>query len=194
MKPTGREWAEVEFVTNGLGTSKKGTYRFLATREALKQPALPGMEEQIELPFQTISTETTTYKIFGIVTNRKLDGSEIVQWLYERCGKSEEIHAIMKEDLAGGRLPSERFGANAAWWWMMVLALNLNQIMKKHVLGGSWATRRMKSIRFHLINIPARVIKHSRQLVLKLSADHPSLPVLVEARQAIVSLAPGPSG
>ena len=33
--------------------------------------------------------------------------------------------AIMKSDLAGGQLPSARFGANAAWWAIMILALNL---------------------------------------------------------------------
>jgi len=32
----------------------------------------------------------------------------------------------MKDDLAGGKLPSEDFGENAAWWWIMILALNLN--------------------------------------------------------------------
>ena len=74
----------------------------------------------------------------------------------------------------------------------MVLALNLNEIMKRHVFGGRWASKRMKSLRFHLINIPARVIEHSRQLVVKLSASHPSLPHLIEARQAIVGLAHGP--
>jgi hypothetical protein len=193
-KPTGREWAEVNFVSDGLGTSKKGTYRYLATREALEQPALPGMEDQIDLPFQTILAGTTTYKIFGFVTNLDWEGDKVIQWLYERCGKSEEIHAIMKEDLAGGRLPSERFGANAAWWWMMVLSLNLNEIMKRHVLGGTWASKRMKSLRFHLINIPARVIEHSRQLVVKISENHPSLGLLIEARRAIVSLAHGPPG
>ncbi len=26
-----------------------------------------------------------------------------------RCGKSEEIHSVMKEDLAGGKLPSGNF-------------------------------------------------------------------------------------
>jgi hypothetical protein len=192
--PTGREWAEVNFVPNGVGTSKKGTYRFLATREALAQPALPGLEDQIKLPFKTIETGKTTYKIFGIVTNLEWDGENVVHWLYERCGKSEEIHSVMKEDLAGGRLPSEKFGVNAAWWWIMVLALNLNEIMKRHVLGGTWVNRRMKTLRYHLIRIPARVIQHSRQLILKLSESHPSLPVLVQARQAIASLAPGPSG
>ena len=33
----------------------------------------------------------------------------------ERCGRSEHAHAIMKSDLAGGKLPSALFGANAAW-------------------------------------------------------------------------------
>lgn len=35
--------------------------------------------------------------------------------LHERCGKSEEAHAVTKDDLAGGKLPSEDFGENAAW-------------------------------------------------------------------------------
>lgn len=190
--PTGKEWAEVNFVSNGFGTSKKGTYRFLATREVMSQPPLPGMEGQLHLPFQTMTTRETTYKIFGIVTNMDWEGERVVKWLYERCGRSEEIHAIMKEDLAGGRLPSEKFGANAAWWWIMVLSLNLNQIMKRHVFGGSWRHRRMKAIRFHLINISARVVEHSRQLIIKLSKSHPGLDTILHGRRAIVSFAHGP--
>jgi hypothetical protein len=31
----------------------------------------------------------------------------------------------MKDDLAGGCLPSRYFGANAAWWGAMIMALNL---------------------------------------------------------------------
>jgi hypothetical protein len=27
----------------------------------------------------------------------------------------------MKEDLAGGKLPSNDFGENAAWWWIMIV-------------------------------------------------------------------------
>jgi hypothetical protein len=41
----------------------------------------------------------------------------------------------MKEDLAGGKLPSGDFGGNAAWWWIMILAFNLNSIMKRQILG-----------------------------------------------------------
>ena len=42
------------------------------------------------------------------------------------------IHRLKKrEDLAGGRLPSGQFGANAAWWAIVVLAFNLNSAMKQ---------------------------------------------------------------
>ena len=59
----------------------------------------------------------------------------MIHWHHKRCGKSEEAHSIMKEDLAGGRLPSGEFsGENAAWWYIMVLAHNLNTAMKNLVL------------------------------------------------------------
>jgi len=38
---------------------------------------------------------------------------------------------VFKDALAVGKLPSDDFGENAAWWWIMILALNLNAMMKK---------------------------------------------------------------
>jgi hypothetical protein len=81
-------------------------------------------------------------------------GEELIHWYHERCGKSEEAHFSMKEDLAGGRLPSGKFGENAAWRSIMVLAHNLNTAMKNLVPQESWVTKKMKAIRFHLINLP----------------------------------------
>jgi hypothetical protein len=102
-----------------------------------------------QLPFPTMSFGTAgRYKLFGLVTNRTLPGDDVIRWQRERCGKSEEAHAVMKDDLAGGRLPSGLFGANAAWWAIMVLAHNLNALMKHRVLGGDWAARRMKRCGF----------------------------------------------
>ena len=54
----------------------------------------------------------------------------------------------MKEDLAGGKLPSGLFGANAAWWQIMLLAFNVNSAMKRLVLGNSWVNRRLKACTF----------------------------------------------
>ena len=85
-----------------------------------------------QLPFPAMSFGTPgRYKLFGLVTNRTLPGDEVIRGQRERCGKSEEAHAVMKHDLAGGRLPSGLFGANAAWWAIMILAHNLNAMMKR---------------------------------------------------------------
>jgi hypothetical protein len=169
-------------------------YRYLATRELLEQPELPGMEKHVELPFPTMSMQKKRYKLFGIVTNRDLEGSELINWLHKRCGKSEEAHSIMKEDLAGGKLPSSCFGENAAWWWIMILAFNLNSAMKRLVLQGSWVGQRMKAIRFSLIGLPGRVLKRARTLIVRLVKNHPSLEILVNARQRIMELGCMPSG
>ena len=149
------------------------------------------MEGQVELPFPTMKMKTQSYKIFGIVTNRDL---ELVNWLHKRCGKSEEAHAIMKEDLAGGKVPSSDFGENAAWWWIMILAFNLHAAMKKLALGESWTTKRLKAVRFSLIGLPGRIIDHARELVVRLAKGHPSFEVLLDARQRIMELNPLPSG
>jgi hypothetical protein len=186
-KKTNKEWAEVCFVPNAIGSSKNGpAYRYLATREPLRQDVLPGYEGQ--LPFPTMEMNTTRYKVFGIVTNRDLAGNELINWLHERCGKSEEAHSLMKEDLAGGKLPSSDFGENAAWWWIMILALNLNTAMKQLILKESWIAKRMKALRFSLINLPGRIVTGARQIVIRITQGHPSLIILLEARQRIMEL------
>ena len=94
----------------------------------------------------------------------------------------------MKEDLAGGKLPSSDFGENAAWWGIMILAFNLNSAMKQLALKGSWVAKRMKALRFSLIGLPGRVMNHARGLIIRLAKNHPSLEVFLNARQRIMEL------
>ncbi len=195
-KATGVEWAEVCFVPNAIGHSKKGPeYRYLAKREALvEQRDFSEMEDQISLPFPTMNVKGKKYKVFGIVTNMDWEGEKLIHWLHERCGKSEEAHAVMKDDLAGGSLPSDDFGENAAWWWIMILAFNLNAMMKRLALGKPWVSKRMKAVRFSFINLAGRVIRRSRSYIIRLTKNHPSLDLLIEARRAIMQLRSLPSG
>ena len=53
---------------------------------------------------------------------------------------------ILKDDFAGGKMPSDDFGANTAWWAIAILAMNLASAMKRVVLGGDCAGRRMKAM------------------------------------------------
>ena len=120
--PTGQEWAEVCFVPNWVAHKKDGPeYRFVAVREPLAQRTLPGLEDGAQLPFPTITLGEQPYKLHGIVTNRMdLTGDAVIRWYRQRCGKGEEVHKVLKEDLAGGVLPSGQFGPNAAWWAITV--------------------------------------------------------------------------
>ncbi len=194
--PTGQEWAEVCFVPNWVARSLKGPdYRFLAIREPLQQPPLPGVE-QLSLPFPTLEFPAAggPHKLFGLVTNRDLPGDEVIWWSRERCGKGEEVHKVLKEDLAGGQLPSGSFGANAAWWAITVLASTLHVVMQRLVLGAGWLGKRLKALRFALIGLPGRVLEHARQLWVRLPRGHPSYGILVAARRQVLALAHGPPG
>lgn len=177
---------------NWAAKSKKPPeYRFLASREPLRQPSLPGI--QADLPFSVEQFNAQTYKLFGMVSNRTGDGEEVIRWHRERCSKSEKAHAVMKEDLAGGRLPSGSFGENAAWWQIMALALNLDALLKREALGEDCASKRLKALRYALIGIPGRLVKRSRGVIMRSRQHQPTWEVLLRARCRILAL-PAPAG
>src|SRR4051794_37867584 len=104
------------------------------------------------------------------------------------------VTGCLKRPSSSGKFPSGDFGENAAWWWIMILAFNLNAAMKGLVLKGSWVNKRMKAIRFALICLPALVLERARQLPVRLCARHPSLDILLAARTRMLALAQGPAG
>jgi len=147
-----------------------------------------------QLPFQTIELSEQKYKLFGLATNMDWYGEKIIHWLHERCGKSEEVHAVMKDDLAGGKLPSGDFGENAAWWQIMILSLNLNAILKKVGLGTNWEPKRLKAIRYSIINLPGRVMRKAHGLIIRLSEKNETFEFLVNVRKRISMFCPIEAG
>lgn len=193
---SGIEWAESCFLPASAGWGRSAPlYKFFVTREPLDELRLPGVGDQIELPFPTMTMgrDGVVYKVQAVVTNLDLAGDDVIRWYRGRCGKSEEAHSILKEDLAGGRLPSGKFGANAAWWAFAVLAFNLNSAMNRLILKGDWINKRMKAIRFAVVNLPGRVVRHARRLLMCLSAGCPALRLLIDARERIAAFAHPPA-
>jgi hypothetical protein len=120
-------------------TGVEEAFRFIAIREKMSDQ-LSLLEQDGNAPFPVMTMANIQYKLHAIVTNRRDEpAEELIQWHYERCGKSEEAHSVMKSDFAGGQLPSAKFGANAAWWALMILSMNFHTIMKREVLGDKWA-------------------------------------------------------
>lgn len=194
-----QEWAEVCFVPQGMSYTLKGSYRFIAIREPVRQMEL-FEDDARKPPFPTLGARdddgrTVLWKLSAVVTNRmQCDAVSVIGWYRERCGKSEHAHDIMKNDLAGGHLPSKLVGANAAWWAVMLLAMNLHSAMKHLVLPDGWTTRRMKAVRLWLINVPARVVEHARSLTLWLGLNDAAGRLLMDARETIHALAQAPAG
>jgi hypothetical protein len=167
-----REYAEVIFMSNAQATltGVNRAFRFIAIREKLSDQLNLMEVDGNNAPFPVITMNNLQYKLHAIVTNRYEEpADELIRWHYQRCGKSEEVHSIMKSDFAGGQLPSAKFGANAAWWALMILSMNLHTIMKQLVLGDKWAKKRMKAVRFDLIGAPARIVHHARQTFIRMN-------------------------
>ena len=189
-----QQWAEVPFVSNASAHKKDAPlYRFIATREVLSVQPLPGMGA--ELPFPSMEFGGVgKCKLHVVVTNTQLSGPELIAWYRQRCGKSEEAHSVMKSDLAGGTLPSGDFGANAAWWTIMQLSLNLNEMLKRLALPPAWQNKRLKALRAHVICVAGRVVEHARQIVVRLSDGHGSAAFIAQIRERILALEVQPSG
>ncbi len=162
------QWVEIPYVPDDPRGDK---YRYIAIRSRIPDQGKLFDEDMDteESKKKEYVKDGVRYRLRVIVTNRKdMDGEELFHWHNKRCGYSEQAHDVMKNELAGGRFPSFKFGVNAFWWVMMVIALNIMEIYKRLVLGGSWRTRRMKAIRFLLINLAGRVEERSRSIFIYL--------------------------
>ena len=108
---------------------------------------------------------------FAVLSNRwELEAGRLIEWHREKAGTIELVHDVIKNDLAGGVLPSKYFGANAAWLRLAVIAHNVLTAMKRLALPAELLTARPKRLRFLLFNMPGRLAHHARRMLLRLAA------------------------
>lgn len=189
------EVAEVPFVSNKDAMIKADPYRHVVIRRQAKQGILPGLgESDKELGNEeTMEIRGRTYHIHAIISNigEEWSNEQIVEWYSKRCGGGEAIHSILKSDLAGGQLPSNKFGVNAAWWKVAVLAHNLHVLLEKLALPKGLVGSRFKKLRYHLINVPARLVQHARQCCVRYFQEC-TLELIRYVRGEIAALSPAP--
>lgn len=87
--------------------------------------------------------------------------------VFPRCGKSEEVHGILKNDLAGGHVPSADFGACALWWHLCVLAYNLQRLMTHALFPEERARVRRKRLLATIYPTPAKIVHHGKRIVVR---------------------------
>jgi len=172
-----REWAEIEFIPAEASTKKSlQPDRYLVIRARPRQ--------------RDLFADGSAVHYYATVTNRwDWDGERLLRWSHERCGTVEPAHDVLKNELGGGVLPSYRFGANAAWWQLVVLTHNLLVALKTLALPEDCQSLRPRRLRFLLFSMAGRLIRHGRRLILRLAQYHPGTALLVDARRRLFASA-----
>ena len=115
-------------------------------------------------------SDTELVRHFAVVTNRwDLGGEELLRWHRGKAGTIEQVHRVIKDELAGGVYPSGKFGANAAWLRLQVLTLNLLELMKAAALPPEMRHARPKRLRFVVFTHIGKVVSHAGQRVMKVA-------------------------
>jgi hypothetical protein len=109
----------------------------------------------------------------AIITNRNdLPMVELLRWHRERCNCENHIKEL-KHGFGLASLPSGDFFVNAVYLRIMTLAFNLIASFKRYVLPASWSHHTLKTLRFRLLSVPAVVVRHARQLCVRISRHRP---------------------
>jgi len=171
------DWAEVEF-TPGDWPKTAWPLRYVALRIRKKQGEL--------------FANGTDTRYLAVVSNREqeMDGAAIIRWHRKKAGTIELMHDVTKNELGAGVPPSGKFGANAAWYRLSLLTLNVLTAMKLHALPEGMRTARPKRLRYMVLNIAGRISSHAGQLVLRIGEQTEKLAGYIEARARLATLRP----
>jgi len=155
-----RHWAELDYLPEGAISQKDGAVRrlrYLAIRISKKQGRL--------------FADGSEVKHFCVVTNRADpaggDAGDLLRWQRGKAGTVEHAHDVLAHELAAAALPSQKFGANAAWFRMNVILYNLLSAFKRLGLPRELHQIRPKRLRFLVLNTLARLVCHARERVLR---------------------------
>jgi Transposase DDE domain group 1 len=177
-----RHWAEVVYVPSDGVTSKHrpAPPRYLALRLSKKQGRL--------------FADGGAVKHFAIVTNlpdpEGGSGLDLIRWQRGKAGTVEHTHHVLTNELAAEALPSQKFGANAAWFRLNAMLYNLLSAFKRVALPPELHDARPKRLRFVLLNGIGKVVRHAHETALRLVGE--ARRQLADAARLALALATGP--
>ena len=125
-------------------------------------------------------------KHFAVVSNLwEWNAERLIQWHREKAGTIEAVHDVVKNELAGGVMPSKYFGANAAWLRLAVIAHNVLTALKRIALPAELLRARPKRLRFLIFNTAGRIVQDARKMRLRLAALEERIALWKEAMRLL---------
>lgn len=157
-----RQWAEVPFVPSDRYEHKLSRpLRYVGLRLLKAQGVL--------------FADGTDRHYHAVITNRDLCGDRLLNWHREKAGTVEHVHDEIKNALAGGHLPSQRFAVNAAWLKFALLAYNLASAIKGLCFDPAERAVRFKKYRLLLVHLAGRMNRNNCVMGLRLCASREAI-------------------
>lgn len=89
-------------------------------------------------------------------------------------------------------MPCGEVWANAVFFRLGVLAYNLFIGFKRLACPAAWAAHTIATVRWRLIQVAGRIIRHAGQIILKLVVEAETLALFQQIRRQCVALAGAP--
>lgn len=152
-----RQWAEVPFVPSDAYEQKDSQpLRYVGLR-LLKPQGL-------------LFADTSDRHHHAVITNRSTRGDKLLNWHREKAGTVEHVHDEIKNALAGGHMPSQRFAVNATWFKFALLSYNIASAIKGLCFDPEERTVRFKKYRLLLVHLAGRMNRNNCVMGLRLCA------------------------
>jgi hypothetical protein len=115
--------------------------------------------------------EQTQPRYHVIASNRRELAEATLLWYRQRGEVSENGIKELKIGFGLERMPCGQFAANAAFFRIGAIAHNLFVLFKRSALGEGWQRHRVTTVRWRLLHLPGKVVRHAGAWVLKVAAS-----------------------
>ena len=157
-----RQWAEVVYVP-----SKKSEHKH---SQPLRYVGLRLLKAQ-----GVLFADGSDRHHHAVVSNLDWDAARLLQWHREKAGTVEHAHDELKNGLAAGHMPSQRFAINATWLKLAILSYNIASAIKGLCFSPEERSARFKKYRLLLVHVAGRMNRNNCVMRLRLvclRADH----------------------
>jgi len=154
------------------------------TREAFRLIVQRWPKVQAEL------FDSSPYCYHVIATNREETAEEVVA-LHNQRGQAENLIKELKEGFGMEWMPCGETYANAVFFRIGLIAYNLFLALKLFGLPPWWRNSTIATVRWRLYQTAGRVVRHGRQIILKLAASVDKVKVFLQVRRGCLQTSYG---
>ena len=121
---------------------------------------------------QDLFESGSPWRYHAIASNRtNEDAATTMEWYSQRGDASENRIKDLKIGFGMDYMPCGTFEANAVFFAIGALTYNLYLGFRSDTLDGGWERAQVQTVRWRLFQTAGKVVRHGRQLFLKISAE-----------------------